>query len=97
MGQSRPARIRGDWMTSFAIGKARARLEQLWSTISTRGLSGASSQRVSVLTGKAFFVPPKTWKRLYILYEMRMGGGTIVTVSLQKDGLIAGLSLMKGG
>ena len=72
-------------------------LEQLWSTVSTRGLSGASSQRVSVLAGKAFFIPPRTWKKLYLPYKIQMIGGATVALSLQKDGLIAGSSLTKAG
>ena len=43
VGQSGPTGMKKDLNTSFSVGNARARLEQLWSTVSTRGLSGASS------------------------------------------------------
>ena len=90
-----PAGKRNDLMTSFSVGKAQARMEQLWSTVSVRCLSCVSTQRVSVLAGKALFIPPKTWKRLYLPYTIHLGGGTAVALSLQKDGLIVGLSLTK--
>ena len=83
--------------TSFLVGKARARLEQLWSTISTRGLSIFGRNHVGILAGKSFFLPPKSWKRMYLPFKIRMEGGTTVAVALQKEGLIAGLSITKGG
>ena len=86
-----------DLETSFSVGKARARFEQLWSTISTRGLSIFGRNHVGILAGKAFFLPPKSWTRLYLPFKIRMEGGTTVAVALQKEGLIAGLSITKGG
>ena len=81
----------------FTSGSARARLEQLWSTEATRGLSVITPKQVAVLAGKAFFLPPKTWKRLYLPFKVQMEGGTSVAVALQKEGIIAGLSITKGG
>ena len=52
---------------------------------------------MGILAGKAFFLPPKSWKRLYLPFKIRMEGGTTVAVALQKEGLIAGLSITKGG
>ena len=92
-----PAGMKKELKTSFSVGKARAILEQLWSTISTRGLSIVGKRQVAVLAGKAFFVPPKTWKRLYLPFKVHMEGGTIVALALQKEGLISGLSITKGG
>ena len=44
----------------FQLGEARAILEQLWSTISTRGLSVLNKNQVALLARKAFFIPPRT-------------------------------------
>ena len=52
---------------------------------------------MGILAGKAFFLPPKSWKRLYLPFKIQMEGGTTVAVALQKEGLIAGLSITKGG
>ena len=97
MGPSRPARVKKDLKTSFSVGKAKTILEQLWSTIFTRGLSIFDRQHVAVLAGKTFFVPPKTWKHLYLPFKIHMSGGTTVALALQKEGLMSGLSIMKGG
>ena len=86
-----------DLKTRFSVGRARAILEQLWSTISTRGLSIVHKKQVAVLTGKAFLIPPKTWKRLYLRFKVHMEGGTTVALVLQKEGLISELSITKGG
>ena len=83
--------------TSFLIGNANARLEQLWTTVAVRGLSVFNSKQVAVLVGKAFFITLKTWKRLYLPFKIQMGGGTTVDMALQKEGLIVGLSITKGG
>ena len=61
------------------------------------GLSVMSKMQVAVLAGKAFFIPPKTWKRLYLPFKVHVGGGTTVALGLHKEGLIAGLLIMKGG
>ena len=55
----RPAGLKKDLRTSFVVGKAGAVLEQLWNTISTRGLSVMSKKQVAVLAGKAFLFLPK--------------------------------------
>ena len=52
---------------------------------------------VAVLAGKAFFIPPRTWKRLYLPFKVHVGGGTTIALALQKEGLISGLSITKGG
>lgn len=59
-GQFRPARKKSSLMTSFSIGKAKARLEQLWCTIAIRGMSVSSNQCALVLPRKAFSIPSKT-------------------------------------
>ena len=92
-----PAGMKKELKASFSVGKARAILEQLWSTISTRGLSVLSKNQVAVLSGKAFFIPPRTWKRLYLPFKVHVGGGTTIALALQKEGLISGLSITKGG
>ena len=92
-----PAGMKKELKTSFSVGKARAILEQLWSTISTRGLSIVGRKQVAVLAGEAFFIPPKTWKRLYFPFKIHMEGGTTVALALQKEGLISGLSITNGG
>ena len=86
--QLRPAGLRMDLRTSFAIGKARAVLEQLWSTVSTRGLSVLSKKQAAILAEKAFFIPPKTWKRLYLPFKIHVGGGTMIALAFHKEGLI---------
>ena len=96
-GQIRSAGLKKDLSTSFSVGKARALLEQLWSTVFTRGLLVISKNQVAALPGKAFFIPPKMWKRLYLMFKVHMGGGTTVALALQKQGLISGLSITKGG
>ena len=90
-------RRKGDLTACFASGSARAHLEQLWSTEATRGLSVLGPKQFAVLAGKAFFLPPKTWKRLYLPFKVQMEGGTSVAMALQKEGIIAGLSITKGG
>lgn len=80
-----------------ATGGGKARLEQLWSTDGTRGLSVQNPKHVIVQAGKAVFLPPMTWKRLYLPFKVIMEGGTSVTLALQKAGVVAGLSLTKGG
>ena len=92
-----PARMKKELKTSFSVGKARAILEQLWNTISTRGLSVLNKNQVAVLARKAFFIPPQTWKRLYLPFKVHVGGGTTIAMALQKEGLISGLSITKGG
>ena len=96
-GLMRPAGMKKDLKAGFSVGKARAMLEQLWSTISTRGLSVLSKDHVAVLAGKAFFIPPRTWKRLYLPFKAHVGGGTTIALALQKEGLISGLSITRGG
>ena len=98
VGQIWPGGVKKDLKTSFVIGKARAILEQLWNTISTKGLSiiGLKKQ-VVVLAGKAFFVPPRAWKRLDLPFKVQMGGGTTIALALQKEGLISAISITKGG
>lgn len=88
---------KGNLETIFPIGRAKTRLEQLWSTISTRGLSIFSKWPVVVLAGKAFFVPPKICKGLYLPFKIHMSGGTTADLALQKKGLISGLSITKEG
>ena len=57
-GLMRLAGMKKDLKAGFSVGKARAVLEQVWSTISTRGLSVLSKDHVAVLAGKAFsFLP----------------------------------------
>ena len=89
--------MKKDLKTSFSVGKAKTILEQLWSTISTRGLSIFDKQHVAVLVGKVLFVPSKIWKRLYLPFKVHMSGGTTIALALQKEGLISGLSITKGG
>ena len=42
-------------------------------------------------------MPPKHWMRVYLPYKICIEGGVTVVLSLQKEGLIAGLSLTRGG
>ena len=85
-----------DLNTSFSVSKAKRGLEHLWSTVWTRGLSIFKSKNVEILAGKAFFLPPRCWKRLYLPFRIYMEGRTTVAIALQKEGLIAGLSITKG-
>lgn len=89
--------MKGDLWRSFSVGQVKARLGQPWSIVSTRGLSIFSSKQVVVLVGKAFFLPPRVWKRLYLPIKTQMRGGTNVAITLQKEELIVGLSITKAG
>ena len=64
------------------------RLEQLWNIEGTRGIQYHSPKCVFVLSGRAFFLPPKVWTR-YICTQMcapypaHMEGGVSITLGLQ--------------
>lgn len=89
--------MKGGLKTRFLIGNAKARLGQLRSTISTRDLSIFTGKQVAVLDRKALFIPPNTWKRLCLRFKLHVGGGKMVALALQEEGLFAGLSITKGG
>ena len=88
---------KGKLDNNYSQGPGKARLEQMWSLEGTRGLAVHSPNQITVQSGKAFFIPPKTWKRLYLPYKIFIEGGVTVALALQKEGIIAGLSLTKGG
>ena len=57
---------------SISYGDGCARLEHLWNTKGTRGIQYHSPECVSVLSGRAFFLPPKVWTCLYLPYRVHM-------------------------
>ena len=87
----------GTLHASISAGDGCARLEQLWNTEGTRGIQFHSPECVSVLSGRAFFLPPKMWTRLYLPYCVHMEGGVSLTLGLQREGLIAGLAITRAG
>ena len=72
-------------------------LEQLWNLDGTKGLIVHSETAVSVLAGKAVFLPPKMWQRVYLPFKATVNGGATLLCGLQRQGLIAGLAVTKGG
>lgn len=93
----RSARWKGGLGSRHATGGGKATVEQLWCTEGARGLSAKNPKQVAVQAEKDFFLPPLTWKRLYLPFKVALEGGTSVTLALQKPGVVAGLSLTKGG
>ena len=87
----------GTLHASISAGDGCARLEQLWNTEGTRGIQFHSPECVSVLSGRAFFLPPKMWTRLYLPYCVHMEGGVSLTLGLQREGLITGLAITRAG
>ena len=67
---------------SISSGDGCARLEQLWNAEGTRGSQYHSPECVSVLSGRAFFLPPKVWTRLYLPYRVHMEEGVSLTLGL---------------
>ena len=82
---------------SWSNGVGSALLEQLWSVEGSRGVDVHSRSSVSVLGGRAFFLPPKEWTRMYLPYRVITEGGVTITVALQRAGLLAGLSVTRSG
>ena len=75
----------------------RALLEQIWNMNGEKGLKIHPEGSVSVLAGKSVFLPPKSWTRVFLPYKIHIEGGVTVLCGLSRPGLIAGLSVTKGG
>ena len=82
---------------SMSSGSGSVLLEQLWNIEGSKGISLKPPKIVTLLSSRAVFVPPKHWVRVYLPYKICIEGGVTVVLSLQKEGLIAGLSLTRGG
>ena len=72
-------------------------LEQMWNLKGTTGIARGSSNSVSVLCGRAVFLPPKQWTQVLLPYKMSVVGGVSVFCGLSRKGLFAGLAITKGG
>ena len=75
----------------------RVLLEQIWNMNGERGLKIHPEGSVSILAGKSVFLPPKSWTRVFLPYKIHIEGGVTVLCGLSRPGLIAGLSVTKGG
>ena len=75
----------------------RVLLEQIWNMNGERGLKIHPEGSVSILAGKSMFLPPKSWTRVFLPYKIHIEGGVTVLCGLSRPGLIAGLSVTKGG
>ena len=82
---------------SVSWGSGRATLEQLWTSEGGRGMTIHSPQSVSIWTGKAVFLPPQQWSRVYLPFKVIAEGGVSVFIALQRVGLLTGLAITKGG
>ena len=72
-------------------------LEQIWNLNGEKGLKMHPEGSVSILAGKSVFLPPKNWTRVFLPYKMHIEGGVTILCGLSRPGLIAGLSVTKGG
>ena len=88
---------RGALQASYTWGTGRATLQQLWTSEGSKGYIAHSPQSVSICAGKAVFLPPKQWSRVYLPFKVLAEGGVSLVVALQRVGLLAGLGVTKGG
>ena len=72
-------------------------MEQLWTLEGAAGISIHTPEIVSVLCGKAVYLPPQQFSRIYLPYRITTQGGVSLAVGLQRPDLISGMSVTKGG
>ena len=67
---------------SISSGDGCARLEQLWNAEGTRGIQYHSPECVSVLSGRAFFLPPKGLDTFISALSCTHGRGCVFNVGI---------------
>ena len=72
-------------------------LEQLWEIKGNKGIKMNSARSVSLTAAHPEFLPPRTWKRIMIPYRLKIDGGATIVPALQRQGLVAGICVTKGG
>ena len=72
-------------------------LEQLWPIIGGTAISRKGEESVSIMAGKAVFLPPKEWTQILLPYKINVRGHVSVFCSLNRKGVIAGLAITRGG
>ena len=72
-------------------------LEQLWTLSGTTGIVRKGDNCVSILCGRAVFLPPREWTSVMLPYKMIVNGHISVFGALHKKGLLSGLAVTKGG
>ena len=72
-------------------------LEQLWSLTDGRGIRVHAENSVSILSGRAIYLPSKEWSKIVLPYKVSVIGGVTLLCGLQRPGLVAGLTITKGG
>ena len=61
------------------------------------GIKTNPNDTFSLTEAHSEFLPPKSWKRTLIPYKARIVGGSTFVCGLHRPGLVAGLTLTKGG
>ena len=83
--------------SSISGGQGEATLEQLWTGEMGRALMFFSGTSLGITAGKTVFVPPRQWFQIHLPYKIQMDGGAAITTALQRRGLLAGLTMTRGG
>ena len=83
--------------SSISGGQGEATLEQLWTGEMGRALTFYSGTSLGITAGKTVFVPPRQWFQVHLPYKIQMDGGAAITTALQRRGLLAGLTMTRGG
>lgn len=52
---------------------------------------------LSLLSGKARFLPPKSWERWHLPFKVEVEGGVTIVSALQREGVISGVIRTTGG
>jgi len=69
----------------------------MWELTGHKGIRVNPNGSVSLTAARSEFLPPKAWKRVLIPYKASIVGATTFVCGLQRPGLVAGLSITKGG
>ena len=72
-------------------------LEQMWPIKGGSAVSRKGDDSVSIMAGKAVFLPPKEWTQILLPYKINVKGHISVFCSLNRKGVIAGLAITRGG
>ena len=59
-----------------------ATLEQLWSLTDGRGIRVHAENSVSILSGRAIYLPSKEWTKIVLLYKVSIVGGVALLYGL---------------
>ena len=84
-------------LASWSSEEGNVMLEQIWNTEGSRGITHHSPELVTILSGRAFLLPPKEWCRIYLPYKIMMQGGVTLTSGLQRVSMIEFLAIKGGG